>query len=102
MREDGEAVNACARCGIRAARGRPYDWRPELCGPCAEEIKHPTMRGASDWVTPEQRQSANRMLTELRRFQIPPDWLADAAEHVAKRTGESVEDVLRRWNAGQP
>lgn len=35
---------ACARCGVRAARREYHLWRPELCGSCVEEVKHPTMR----------------------------------------------------------
>ena len=95
-------MNACARCRVRAAREKYHLWRPELCEPCAESEKHPTIRGTAEWViTPEDRQRANRELAELRRFQIPSSWLADAANHIAQRTGETAEDVLRRWNEGQ-
>jgi hypothetical protein len=37
----------CSRCGIRAARAKEYNWRPELCGPCAEAVKHPSQRGCT-------------------------------------------------------
>lgn len=96
-------MRLCERCFVRAASGKPWRWKPELCNACVAEIKHPTMRdGPSDWMAPEQCQSAHQMLAELRQFQIPPDWLADAAEVVAGRSGESVEDVLQRWNEDRP
>jgi hypothetical protein len=38
----------CARCQIRAARMQLWHWHPELCGPCAEDLKHPSQRGC-EW-----------------------------------------------------
>ena len=93
---------ACVRCGKRAAREGLYHWHPELCGSCAEEIKHPSMRSCV-WVADEdRRRAANQMLAELRRFEIPAEWLGAAAEHAADGTEENVEDVLRRWAGDEP
>lgn len=92
-------MKACSRCGKRAARNQLYNWRPDLCADCAEQIKHPTMRAAADWVTREQADEANRMLAELEAYQIPANWMIRAAEHIGQRTGETSDNVLRRWAA---
>jgi hypothetical protein len=114
-------VTACARCRVKAARGQRWiNWRPDLCGDCAEAVKHPSMRrrpppdhpcvrcairpaSGDPWRPKEcveciaaRRDKANRMLAEVAAYQFPADWLHRAAAHCAD-PGESPADVLRRW-----
>jgi hypothetical protein len=42
------AVEMCSLCGERAARKLPHSWRPDLCGFCVEQLKHPSMRQVVD------------------------------------------------------
>ena len=42
------------------------------------------------------------MLAELRAYEIPADWLRRAAQHCADRSGETTDEVLTRWAAGDP
>jgi hypothetical protein len=60
-------VKPCSRCEQKAARGKPHHWRPDLCGDCVEEIKHPTQRGTEFTVDRERRDAANLMLAELSK-----------------------------------
>lgn len=46
--DDGDDHLApCSRCSNAPATGGSVVWRPDLCRPCADALKHPSMRGAS-------------------------------------------------------
>jgi len=74
-----------------------------LCGLCAEDIKHRSQRGCEWTVDPRKRLAANRMLAELRVYELPAAWLGRAAEHCAGQWPEdprvTAEDVLACWRA---
>lgn len=46
--DDGDEHPApCSQCGSAPATSGSVVWRPDLCRPCADALKHPSMRGAS-------------------------------------------------------
>ena len=94
-------MTACARCGLRYARGEYHLWQPELCAVCVREIKHPSMRDTpADWVTPAQQEAADRMLAELRAYEIPApkpspqpfDRPSNAVPTPSERRSESADE----------
>jgi hypothetical protein len=61
-------VTPCTRCGVKAARGKPHHWRPDLCGDCAEAIKHPAQR-CCEWTRDlHAARAANEMLAEVDAY----------------------------------